>query len=121
MKTNNYLLILGNKIEKAYKSIEYGQYYCEKEKDLFFQELIDFCKENKDLEIKELNTKVDEKYGEYLKIYDQIKKEKQISTITIILVIFLILTIISIILGIVFASSFTSSIEAVESEIRYSF
>ena len=121
MKTNNYLLILGTKIEKAYTTIQYGQYYADKQADPFYQELINFCKENKELELKELNIKVNEKYGEYLRVYDQRKKEKQLSTITTILVIFLILTIVSIILGIVFATSFTSSIHSLQSTIRYSF
>lgn len=121
MKTNNYLLILGTKIEKAYTTIQYGQYYADKQADPFYQELINFCKENKELELKELNIKVNEKYGEYLKIFDQRNAEKKLSTITTILVIFLIITIISIILEIVFATSFISSLHDVGSSIRYNY
>lgn len=119
MKSNNYLLVLGTKIEKAYTTIEYGQNYADKQADPFYQELIQFCKENKELDLKELNIKVDEKYGEYLRVYDQRKKEKQLATITTILVIILIFTLISIIFEIVFATSFVSSIESILDSIKY--
>lgn len=121
MKTKNYLELLYIKIEKAYTSIQYGPYDVDKQKDPFYKELIDFCNENNHLDLKELNILIEEKYGDYLKIYDQKKKEKQLSTITTILVVFLIITIVSIILGIVFATSFTSSIHSLQSTIRYSF
>lgn len=121
MKTNNYLLVLGTKIEKAYTTIEYGQNYADKQADPFYQELIQFCKENKELDLKELNIKVNEKYGEYLRVYDQRKKEKQLATITTILVIILIITLISIIFEIVFATSFISSLHEVGSSIRYNY